>query len=67
MKVDVAQLLKKARTLAQQKRRRESKLTPYRDFNIDAAREGIPLTTVLTILKTQCQLEVSYNKYYKDE
>jgi hypothetical protein len=61
MKVDVAQLLKKARTLAEQKRRRESKLTPYRDFIINAVKEGIPLTTVLTILRTQCQLEVSYN------
>jgi hypothetical protein len=27
----------------------------------NAVKESIPLTTVLTILKTQCQLEVSYN------
>jgi hypothetical protein len=46
---------------AEQKRRRGSKLTPYRDFVINAVKEGIPLTTVRTILKTQCQLEVSYN------
>jgi len=61
MKVDAEQLLKKARALAEQKRRRESKLTPYRDFILTAVKEGIPLTTVRTILKTQCQLEVSYN------
>ena len=61
MKVDAEQLLKEARALAEQKRRPESKLTPYRDFIMDAVKEGIPLTTVRTILKTQCQLEVSYN------
>jgi hypothetical protein len=61
MKVDAEQLLKKARALAEQKRRRGSKLIPYRAFIIDAFKEGIPLTTVRTILKTQCQLEVSYN------
>ena len=59
MKVDAEQLLKEARALAEQKRRRGSK--PYRDFVINAFKEGIPLTTVRTILKTQCQLEVSYN------
>lgn len=61
MKVHAEQLLKEARALAEQKRRRESKLTPYREFIIDAVKEGIPLTTVRTILKTRCQLEVSYN------
>ena len=61
MKVDSEQLLKEARALAEQKRRRASKLAPYRDFVINAVKEGIPLTTVRTILKTQCQLEVSYN------
>jgi hypothetical protein len=61
MKVDAEQLLEKARALAERKRLRESKLTPYRDFIITAVKEGIPLTTVRTILKTQCQLEVSYN------
>ena len=61
MKVDAEQLLKEARALAKQKRRRASKLTPYRDFILNAVKEGIPLTTVRTILKTQCQLEVSYN------
>jgi hypothetical protein len=61
MKVDADYLLKEARALADQKRRRESKLTPYRDFIINAVKEGIPITTVRTILKTQCQLEVSYN------
>jgi hypothetical protein len=61
MKVDAEQLLKDARALAEQKRRRESKLAPYRNFIIDAVKEGIPLTTVRTILKTRCQLEVSYN------
>ena len=61
MKVDADQLLKEARVLAEQKRRRASKLTPYRDFIINAAKEGIPLTTVRAILKTRCQLEVSYN------
>ncbi|MGA7216277.1 MAG: hypothetical protein WBX20_18900 [Terrimicrobiaceae bacterium] len=61
MKVDADQLLKEARVLAEQKRRRASKLTPYRDFIINAVKEGIPLTTVRAILKTRCQLEVSYN------
>jgi hypothetical protein len=61
MKVDAEQLLKEARALAEQKRRRASKLTPYRDFIINAVKEGIPLTTVRAILETQCQLEVSYN------
>ena len=61
MKVDAEQLLKEARALAEQKRRRGSKLIPYRNFIINAVKEGIPLTTVRTILKTQCQLEVSYN------
>ena len=61
MKVDADHLLKEARALAEQKRRRGSKLTPYRDFIVNAVKEGIPLTTVRTILKTQCQLEVSYN------
>ena len=61
MKVDAEQLLKEARALAEQKRRRGSKLAPNWDFVINAVKEGIPLTTVRTILKTQCQLEVSYN------
>jgi hypothetical protein len=61
MKVGAEQLLKEARALAEQKQRRGSKLAPYRDFIIDAVKEGIPLTTVRTILQTQCQLEVSYN------
>ena len=61
MKVDAEQLLKEARALAEQKRRQGSKLAPYQDFVINAVKEGIFLTTVRTILKTQCQLEVSYN------
>jgi hypothetical protein len=61
MKIGVEKLLKEARALAEQKRRRASKLTPYRDFIINAVKEGIPLTTVRTILKTRCQLDVSYN------
>ena len=61
MKVDADQLLKEARALAEQKRRRASKLAPYRDFIINAVKEGIPLTAVRSILKTRCQLEVSYN------
>ena len=61
MRVDAERLLKEARALAEQKRRRASKLTPYRDFIVNAVKEGIPLTTVRTILKTRCQLEVSYN------
>jgi hypothetical protein len=61
MKIGVEKLLKEARALAEQKRRRASKLTPYRDFIINAVKEGIPLTTVHTILKTRCQLDVSYN------
>ena len=61
MKVDAQKLLKDARALAAQNRRRASKLTPYRDFIINAAKEGIPLTTVRTVLQTRCRLEVSYN------
>jgi hypothetical protein len=60
-RVDAQQLLKEARALAEQRRRRASKLAPYREFIINAVKEGIPLTTVRAILKTQCQLEVSYN------
>ena len=43
MKVDAEQLLKEAHALAEQKRRRASKLTPYRDFIINTVKEGIPL------------------------
>jgi transposase len=57
---DVTQLLQIARRRHAQTRETKSKLEPHRRFIIAAVLEGLPITTVQSVLEEHCDLEVSY-------
>jgi hypothetical protein len=56
----VAELLQIARTLEAGTHRRESKLVAHRDFILQAAAEGLRITTIQGVLEKTCDLKVSY-------
>ena len=57
---DVEQLLQIARNRCARTREMKSKLEPHRVFIIAAVSEGLPVTTVQTVLEEHCNLKVSY-------
>jgi hypothetical protein len=57
---DVDQLLQIARNRHARTREMKSKLEPHRAFIIAAVSEGLPVTTVQTVLQEHCNLKVSY-------
>jgi hypothetical protein len=58
--IDVTQLLQIARSRHAQTREMKSKLEPQRGFIIAAVSEGLPITTVQSVLEEHCHLKVSY-------
>ena len=57
---DVDQLLQIARNRHARMREMKSKLEPHRAFVIAAVLEGLPITTVQSVLEEHCDLKVSY-------
>jgi hypothetical protein len=57
---DIDQLLQIARNRHARTREMKSKLEPHRAFIIAAVSEGLPVTTVQTVLEEHCNLKVSY-------
>ena len=57
---DVDQLLQIARNRHARTRETKSKLEPHRRFIIAAVSEGLPVTTVQSVLEEHCHLKVSY-------
>jgi hypothetical protein len=57
---DVDQLLQIARNRHARTRETKSKLEPHRRFIIAAMSEGLPITSVQSVLEEHCHLKVSY-------
>ena len=57
---NVDQLLQIARNRHALTRETKSKLAPHRAFIIAALSEGLPITTIQSVLEEHCQLKVSY-------
>jgi hypothetical protein len=57
---DLDQLLQIARNRHARTREMKSKLEPHRRFIVAAVLEGLPITTVQTVLEEHCKLKVSY-------